>query len=322
MQAGAPSARHVPVDRTRRPARRGFPVAGRCRGGGDGVMPVVWLASYPKSGNTWFRAVLQAILSAGAVDINTIDPGEWGPGVGLFEEVVGLPFDELSADERRCLRGLVVEQVARESERPVFWKTHEAFLPADGDFTSFGSRDAARVIYLVRDPRDVACSYAHHRGKSIDDTIERMASSDHVSQFRRGGLVIDEPMGSWSDHALAWLAQTELPVHLLRFEDMLADPLAAFGKALSFSGVACSEADLAKAIDAARFERLQAQERDTPFHERPRNAAPFFRSGRAGGWRNELSIGQIASIESAHAKAMHSLGYDRSEAGPIEGEKA
>lgn len=282
-------------------------------------MPVVWLASYPKSGNTWFRAFLHALSSPNSIDINAIDAGEWGPSANLFEDIIGLPFDELPSEERRRFRSAVIEQLARESESTIFWKTHEIFQLERDRCASFGRRSSARVIYLVRDPRDVACSYAHHLGESLDDTIDRMSSPDHCSRFKRGGLVIEEPMGTWSQHVMSWLMQTRLPVHRIRFEDLLCDPVREFSKSLSFAGLEYSASEVSEAVNTTQFEMLQAQELKAKFHERPQTSVAFFRSGKSGGWRNELSVAQVTSIETEHAHAMRSLGYDNFEGCTIGG---
>ncbi|MEL7731050.1 sulfotransferase domain-containing protein [Citromicrobium bathyomarinum] len=272
-------------------------------------MGLVWLASYPKSGNTWLRAAIHSAVSGDEPDINALGPGEPGPSANLFEEITGLSFSELAPLERLELRQSVFDALAAEIDEPVFYKTHEAFFWPGERQPSYRGSSGARAVYIVRDPRDVACSYAHHRGNGLDEAISRMADRDHYSESRRGGLLIAEPLNTWHEHVAGWLDQSELPVHLLRYEDMIADPHAAFAGVLAFAGIKAPPDRVSAAIEATRFDRLQAQERAAPFRERPRKDAPFFRKGEAGGWRGALSDQQVVEIERVHGEIMTRLGY-------------
>jgi hypothetical protein len=102
-----------------------------------------------------------------------------------------------------------------------------------------------------------------------------------------------------------------VPVHLVRYEDLAADPARVFSAAMAFADRDATEADVVRAVEFARFERLQAQERAQGFREwRPREAGgAFFRRGQAGGWRGELSAEQARRIETAHGPMMRRLGY-------------
>lgn len=163
------------------------------------------------------------------------------------------------------------------------------------------------AIYLVRDPRDVAISYAHHTNRSIDDVIETMERKDALHDQSP----IFQYMGRWCDHVESWLdapkrEQPYYPVLVIRYEDMLESPHTCFGQAMRFLGV---EGDLDRAIEETSFQRLSEQENEGGFRE-TFTGGKFFRSGKSE-WREKLSRKQIARIEKVHGKTMRKLGYER-----------
>jgi aryl sulfotransferase len=126
---------------------------------------------------------------------------------------------------------------------------------------------------------------------------------------RRLSQHLRQPLLRWCDHVESWLA-APFPVHLLRYEDLLADPLDAVRALAEFVTLPASEAAIATAVEAAGFARLQAQEREAGFAESPRHASAFFREGRADGWRRVLTPAQADRIVAAHGPVMRRLGYD------------
>ncbi len=117
-----------------------------------------------------------------------------------------------------------------------------------------------------------------------------------------------EQRGSWSEHATSWL-QSPLRRLTLRYEDLVANPVAAFTALTDFCGLGQSTQDIARAIAATDFARLAAQEAERGFRERPAGMERFFRAGRAGQWRDALSPLQLARIEQDHGVVMRRLGY-------------
>jgi aryl sulfotransferase len=281
---------------------------------------LIWLASYPKSGNTWFR-LLVANLSATEqpADINNMDErGGIASARGVFDFHTMLDAGLLSHDETDVLRPRVYEAMAADddADAPRLVKAHDAYLATPlGEPLMAGSRAAAGAIVIVRDPRDVASSLANHRDISVDAAIDFMADRDAAFSAAKGAQAtqLRQRLLDWSGHAASWLDQADIPVHLVRYEDLQTDPLPTFMAAMAFVGRHLTPADAARAIDFARFDRLQAQEVEHGFTEwRPRGGGLFFRRGEAQAWRRELTAEQVQRIESAHGAMMRRLGYPAS----------
>lgn len=271
---------------------------------------LVWLASYPKSGNTWFHILLGNMLGGDEPqDINTLSQRLLvAAHYGTIDDHALLDAQLLRSVEVDRLRPLVHDAFAAELSAAVYVKTHDAYRVLDNGMPLLGRR-ARAAIYLVRDPRDVAVSFAFHNDLTIDQAIADLNSPDTCLS----GLAhqqVRQRLLDWSGHVSSWLGQTDVPLCLIRYEDLLADTVAEFGRALAFLGNPTDAATLVRTVANADFAVLQQQERRNGFVGRV-GAAPFFRSGRAGGWRQHLTADQLRAIESAHGAAMDRLGYRR-----------
>jgi aryl sulfotransferase len=167
----------------------------------------------------------------------------------------------------------------------------------------------------------VAPSLAHHNNGSIDDAITFMNDEDagFCAKANRQHAQLRQRLPSWSGYMKSWLDQTEIPMHLVRYEDMQADTVATFRGALDFAGRPASDEDIRRAVGFADIAELQRQEQQKGFREAPqqRPGGRFFRRGKAGGWRDELSTDQVARIETAHEAMMRQLGYELSPAAKL-----
>jgi aryl sulfotransferase len=280
---------------------------------------IVWLASFPKSGNTWFRILLANLVAGenGPADINDLDErGGIASARHEFEAATLLDSGLVSPDDIDRLRPDVYARIAAEAVEARWIKVHDAYtLNADGK-PVLGRAVARAAVYLVRDPRDVAVSLAFHNSTTTDAAIELMNAPDGaLCRGRRGQPPqLRQRLTGWSGHVASWLDQTDTPVHLVRYEDMRADPVAAFTGALAFARRPATDEDIQRAVRHADFGELQRQESEKGFGERLSRTAPFFRSGEAGSWRRELTADQVGRIEAAHAPMMERLGYARCEA--------
>ncbi len=286
----------------------------------------VWLASYPKSGNTWFR-MLVANLSATdrSVDINNLPArGSIASARGPFDHLTLIDSGLLTHEEADYLRPRVYEELrhgapddeydAPEQRQSVrFVKCHDAYTyTATGEPLLGGIKGADAAIVIVRDPRDVAPSLANHSRISLDAAIDFMsdAAATFCGKSTQQANQLRQQLPGWSGHTESWLVQQDIPVHLIRYEDMKADTAGTLRRALAFAGREAGDADIARAVAFADFFELKRQETEIGFREAPRNLPKgFFRRGEAGAWRDELTAEQAARIEGAHAPMMQRLGY-------------
>ena len=255
---------------------------------------VIWLASFPKSGNTWFRILLANLTAgeSGPADINNLDErGGIASSRDEFEAATMLDSGLLSHDDIDCLRPRVYEAIAAEASEQRWIKVHDAYTATPGGEPLLGRNVARAAVYLVRDPRDVAVSLAHHNSTSIDDAIKLMNAADSALCRGLKGLApqLRQKLTGWSGHVTSWLDQTDVPVHTVRYEDLVAAPAECLGAALAFAGRSATPSDIERAVRHADFAELQRQESEKGFAERMSRTTPFFRGGRAGGWRETLA---------------------------------
>lgn len=270
---------------------------------------ILWLASYPKSGNTWLRAFLHNLIHdrGGPLDLNAM------AGTALMDAwrdyyapLIDKPWDEVTAEDAARLRPRVQKAMADSRKGTVLVKTHTMLTRLSG-VPSHDPELTAGAIYLVRDPRDIAVSYADHLGIELDAAIAAMATPDATTYTTDKGVA--EFLGSWSQHVASWVAQEGPTVLVLRYEDMLADPAESFAKVVRFLHLSVPPATVASAIENTRFARLTRQESRGGFRERSPLQQRFFRQGRAGGWRVMLRDDQRARIEQDHGALMRRFGY-------------
>ena len=274
----------------------------------------ILLSSYPKSGNTWVRAVLDsAARGGGAIDLNatlrgiTIAASRYD-----FDQRMGLEASDLTEAEIVAARPLLWELLLQTKPDRSVIKVHDAFPgPQDGAPSVFPAGVIAAIVYVARDPRDVAVSFAHHFAVRLDDAIAWMADPTTTLDSIGGALPehLPQTLSSWSRHVEGCLDAPGLNRHLMRYEDMCAAPEATFGAMLRFLGFDAEPGLVARAVGAARFETLRGQEDAVGFGERAAQMDRFFRRGVAGGWRDSLTPAQADRIVSDHGAVMRRLGY-------------
>jgi len=273
---------------------------------------IVWLASYPKSGNTWTRVFLHNLFKAvfGETDSQHINAiGRFTGGVGgkdLYASVLGFEPTNEHRDEIAAVRHEVQRRAADYYDGLLFIKTHQA-LVIDRGTTTINFEVTAGAIYIVRNPLDVAISYAHHNGVTIDKTIEIMGTPN--AELPVSDKHVNEIYGTWSQHVLSWTRKPHRAIYVMRYEDMLAEPEKTFGGLARHLLFAPTEQQLAAAIQASSFEELRAQEDKEGFSEKSKKAERFFREGRAGQWKDVLTRQQIDRIVKDHGEQMQRFGY-------------
>lgn len=275
---------------------------------------LVWLASYPKSGNTWLRAFLDAYF-LGDVDLNNLAVSAVDNVAGLYAPGDGGKAHELSLECQylmrpaamlRLVRMHLADDVRRDS-MPMYVKTHAPHLCANG-IEMLPAALTRAVIHIVRDPRDVLPSFAKHMGQDEDTATEWML--DEMRHLKGNEARVYDLLSSWAKHTLSFLNADTHGVRTWRYEDLRADPVKHFAEMLQHSGVAPDIDRVRAAVAAVDLQKLRDQEAKKGFRESsPYAKNQFFGSGQVGGWKNKISAKNRHIIEKKFGRVMKRLGY-------------
>lgn len=276
--------------------------------------PIVWLASYPKSGNTWTRALLSNLLGHG--DQHRGDsliqlPGSSSSSRPRFDEFSGLPSSDLTDDEIDLLRPDVYRAASKAASERLFVKVHDAYHLNADDKPIFPADCSLGAIYLVRNPLDVVVSYAHHLGHTDFAKVAMHLNSSTHAMAGGSRSQLRQTTRGWSGHYQSWHDQSDIPVLTLRYEDMLHDASKCLTQMAHFLRIPEGKDPLKiqAAVAASSFETLKRAEEDRGFAERPEKAATFFRFGKAGQGNDVLPPDVRQQVLDAHGDLMHELGY-------------
>jgi len=239
----------------------------------------IFLVSFPKSGNTWTRFLLANLRFPD-------EPATWANIDRLIPDPTG-----------------TAKRVFDRIPRPRIIKSHECFDPR-----------YPRVIYIVRDPRDVVVSQYHYHRKirKIEDgsPIEKF-----VARFLAGETC---PHGSWGQNVATWLYTSEGDPRflLLRYEDLIANTARELGKVVDFLHLSAGPAQIAQAVERSSADRMRKLEQQQPdkhgLFKGSRRDLSFVRAASSGGWRSGLPAPMVAKIETAWGPLMQHLGYELS----------
>jgi len=270
---------------------------------------IVWLASYPKSGNTWVRAFL-ANLVANRADPVPLDElaryAEDEANPELFSMLAGKPSTQLDIGEIAELRPQVHAAIAQRAQGTRFVKTHNMAGSFDGH-PLHNWQVSAGAVCVVRNPLDVAVSMTHHFGLTIDEAIERLGDENVATV--NDALFVSQVLGSWSMHVKGWADMANASVLVLRYEDLLDKPAKQFAKIAKLVGLGQDRNRVERAMKHAGFQSLSSMEKKHGFVEASDKGARFFRKGRVNEWRETLGREHAQRVIDAHREQMQRFGY-------------
>jgi hypothetical protein len=270
---------------------------------------ILWLASYPKSGNTWIRVFLANLVANRSEPVPLDELSRYCEDEArpeLFSAVAKRPSSELSVDEIATLRPRVHTLIAARSSGTRLVKTHNYAGSFDGH-PLHNMAVTSGAIYLVRNPLDVAISMTYHFGIGLDEAIERLANEQVATA--NDALFVTQLLGSWSMHVKGWADLAGDRVLVLRYEDLLAKPGKHFARAARLLGLGQDRARIERAVRHAAFQSLASQEKKHGFVEARDSATRFFREGRMNQWREVLSRDQLQRMVAAHREQMARFKY-------------
>jgi len=274
---------------------------------------IVWLASYPKSGNTWLRMFISNLMADDdqPVHIDNI-LGQSAGKRTVFDAVTGIDSSNLFPDEVDELRAEFYRRMSRETDGFRWLKVHDAYqyLP---DQQPLFPPDATRcTLYLVRNPLDIAPSFSHHMAMGIDEAIKCINDDGFAINAEKKNVThsLCQKLSSWSENVLSWVnAPAGMNVHVMRFEDMKKSPLETFTAAVRAMGLLKTAEEIKRALEYSSFATLKEMELQDGFRERPAHSAAFFREGKIGAGRTILTQEQAELIVTKHKDVMQLFGY-------------
>jgi aryl sulfotransferase len=272
---------------------------------------IFWLASYPKSGNTWLRMFLANLLrdDGHPVDLDSPDLARQRSNTRqIFDDAAGVEASDLTWEETERFLPQVFRHLARISPRTLFLKTHDPYTVLPHGKPLIPSDVTAGAIYVVRNPLDVAVSYARYSALPVDRIVEVMATGFCAPPDRSIGI-LNPRLPPWSEHVLSWSEGPPFQVHPVRYEDMHERPLETFSALARFCGLPSDADNIERALRHSSFDRLRKQEHERGFAERPEFTSAFFREGKSNIWKDVLSESQVARIVSRHGEVMRRFGY-------------
>ena len=276
---------------------------------------IIWLASYPKSGNTWLRLFLRAYFLSNEKEFSINYEGEHEYEAKTFPNIDLLKNNRINYYEFEQIvkNWIKLQDYVNLNNRINLLKTHNGNFNING-FPFTNSENTVGGIYIVRDPRDVALSYANHFNLGHEEVVLNMNNMQNYEFYDKDlnkGFKISI-MGTWASNYNSWRYYQGRSIHLVKYENMINNPEEVFYKVLkylnSFMSFEIDKIKIRKAINATSFSNLKKMENEKGFKELG-SGKEFFRKGTTGEWRNKLDIKLIKNIEKNFNKEMRELGY-------------
>ena len=277
---------------------------------------IIWLASYPKSGNTLLRSILSSYFFSkdGEFKFENLYKISQFP---LLNHFLSLGIDINNSKE--VFKNFVNAQniINQEKGKIKFFKTHSSLCKVfDYNFTN--SQNTLGAIYIVRDPRNVVISLAHHYDLSINEATETMLDKNKFMEKTDKNFNVF--IGSWNFSYNSWKnLKQENKYLLIKYEDLINKKKTVLLKVFKFLSSLGMKADLDmiklnKVIKSTEFEKMKIKEQNEIFTEamiekKTGKRKAFFNLGPKNDWRKYLDKENKVKIEKAFSKEMIELGY-------------
>ncbi len=265
---------------------------------------LTWIASFPRSGNTWVRALITAYVNGGETDINSImQTGDKDPA--FYQNIIKTPISDWTMTDQALVKPAAMYRMLEEAGGNLMLKTHDCNV----DFSGVAQipYDLTRAaIYIARDPRDVVLSFMNHYNMpSANAAVDKVLDGRAMTRYPNKGLLVAQL--SWQLSVASWLRDLPYPVYTLRYEDLIENPFDILSEMVRFLQLDYDEKVVKKSIEACQFERLQKQEKEQGFREGV--GQTFFHKGQSQRWKTELDKSLQQRIVKACQKEMQALHY-------------
>ena len=277
---------------------------------------IIWLASYPKSGNTWVRSFLSAYYytNDGKFSFDLLKKIKQFPSKEFFDMKLR-DVDEASKS------WLIAQKRIKENKQTIFLKTHNIYGAYKGN--SFTSEEfTAGAIYIVRDPRNVLTSMMNHYSLNESEALRMISSiyrnlrdENDVDNYASYSFI-----SSWSNNYNSWKKSKNIKKLFIKYEDLENDAYNSFSKIINFANNLIKKEKnidykkFVSSIETTKFDLLKKKEEKEGFHEavyslKEKKIKPFFNLGNENKYKKLLKKETSKSIEDIFEKEMKELGY-------------
>ena len=275
---------------------------------------IIFISSYPKSGNTWLRCIISSILNNqnGKFNFNDLNKTRLFSRESHFKHFKDLEYQENGNLNFNFVSNNWIkaqQKINEESKDVRFFKTHSIREISNKYFTD--QTVCLGFIYVVRDPRDIAISYTHHCKGDLNVAIETMLynNKNYASHHKTNELI-----STWKQHLFSWNKFKSVPRLFIKYEDMLDNTkkillhIIDFINSLTILSINKNNDFLKNILNTTSFNYLQLLEKNFGFNEATNNSV-FFRKGVSNQWKTILSQNQKDLIQNELEIPMKQLGY-------------
>lgn len=227
-----------------------------------------------------------------------------------FDAYFDISSSDLFQSEINALkREFLLAHFADELDRK-FLLTHDANVRL-GMNLIFPEEITKSAVHIVRNPLSIVGSFANYMRISIDDSIDHLNGDYYKNRFgiNPSTTLVRRDNYDWSKYVNSWVNNGKYPVHLVRYEDLIEEPVRAVNQLFDFWDEKIESDILLKVVKNCSFQKLAENEQSYGFNETPPTSKRFFRKGSVDSWKEELSPSQILKVIEHHEEIMDQLGY-------------
>ena len=279
---------------------------------------IIWIASYPKSGNTWVRSIVSSLIysESGIFDFKQLTKISQFPNKEYFKEFTN-DFGDINQIKKYWI---TAQDRINLDNRIKFFKTHHINCKI-GD-NSFTNKDNTKAtIYIVRDPRNLINSISNHYGKTIEESYKFLTTSRFIGGGQNLGGIKENDLltllGTWSDHYKFWTRNNE-NLLIIKYENLINNTKKELERLIIFLGkylkIEMNSQKEKNILETTSFQYLKKMEKKGLFKENALNKSQnkkvdFFNLGPENKWKNLLKEDLKNRIEKIFKSEMRELGY-------------